>query len=251
MSKIHHFFKNITKNFTLTTPVAILLGAVIISFGLMGYGLITSNNSSQGLVNNPLPKILKNAGLKEKAFTACVNSGEMASAVSNSTQDGVKAGVNGTPSTFILREENGVQYVVANISGAQSQNVFKQAIDNALSLTSVTKLSPFKGNPITVNDLQEVSTPSKVYVVEYSDAECPFCIGLHNTMKEIRTDYTGKISFVYRNFPLTSIHQHAQKEAEMIACAGKLGGAKALYGYIDGTFDYKVKNNIGFMTLNN
>lgn len=247
MSKIHHFFKKIIKSFILTTPIAILLGAVIISFGLMGYGLIINNNSSQK-ITNPLPKILKNIAIKEKAFTTCVNSGETASSVSASTQDGAQAGVNGTPSTFIIKEKDGTQYVVANISGAQSEEFFKQAIDNALTLTTVDKLPRFKGKPVVNSDLQEVTSPTDVYVIEYSDAECPFCISLHDTMKKIRTDYNGKISFVYRNFPL-SFHLHAQKEAEMIACAGKLGGAKAMYGYIDGTFDYKVKSNIGYMTL--
>lgn len=242
--KKHH-----NKNFALTTPVAIIIASVILSGGIMGYGFITTNGTTSS-TSNPLPKILKELKINKKAFTTCVNSGEMTASVTSEINDAsTNAGVNGTPTTFIIREENGVQYIASTVSGAQTEDFFKQAIDSALSLTSVNKLPVFKGKAITSEDIQEVTTPSKVYVLEYSDAECPFCIRLHDTMKKIRTDYAGKISFVYRNFPLTQIHQHAQKEAEMITCAGKIGGAEAMYGFIDKVFDYKIKNNVGYITL--
>jgi protein-disulfide isomerase len=250
MQKIHHHLKTIIKSFTLTTPVAILLGAVIISGGLMGYGYITTNNSSNNSAN-PLPKILKSIKVKEKAFTECVNSEKASSTVALSLKDGVQAGVNGTPSTFILVEKDGVQYVVGDmIVGNPGAEFIQQMINEALSPNSGIKLQPFKGKPITSADLQESTTPTNVYIVEYSDAECPYCIGLHSDMKKIRTDNTGKISFVYRNFPLPPyLHKHAKAEAQMIFCAGELGGAKGMYRYLDETFDWKAKNNIGFMTL--
>ncbi len=236
------------KGFVLTTPLAIIIAAVIIAGGLMGYGLITSGGSSSSSANNPVTKILKDLKLNKKTFTACVVNGDMAPTVTASLQDGSQAGVQGTPSTFIIKEQDGVQYVVAMVDGARPEEFFKQAIDQALNTTSVAKLEKFKGKPVDANDLVESNGPTKVYVVEYSDAECPYCISLHTTMKKIRTDYAGKITFVYRHYPLP-FHQHAQKEAEMISCAGKLGGSKAYYGFIDSAFDYKLKSNIGFMTL--
>jgi protein-disulfide isomerase len=246
MQKIHHYLKNIK----LTTPIAIIIGAIIISLGLMGYGLIINNNTSQ-TSTNPLPKILKDIKIKEKDFTACVNNGDTKSLVASSTEDGVNAGVNGTPSIFVLREKDGIQYVVGDmIVGNPGPEFLQQIINESLSTNSTIKLQPFKGKSITSTDLQESGAPTNVYIVEYSDAECPYCIGLHDTMKKIRTDNAGKISFIYKNFPLPpSLHKHAQKEAEMIACAGKLGGAKAMYGFIDASFDWKIKNNVGYMTL--
>ena len=207
MHKIKHFFQkvaNIFKNFTLTTPVAIVLGAIIIALGLMGYGLITSNGGSSNSSANPLPAILKTVGINKNAFAKCVDSGERAQVVTDSINDGIKAGVNGTPSTFILRQENGVFYVVNNISGAQDVNFFKQSIEQAINLTDVSKLPKFAGRYIDQNDLQEVTNPSKVFVVEYSDAECPFCTRLHPTMKQIRTDYAGRIFFCLQKFPIST-----------------------------------------------
>lgn len=259
MNKITHHFSKLNeacKQFTLTTPKAILIGAIIIalsilSLGSMGYQISITRVGPTIAASNPLPSILKAVGINKNDFAKCVDSDERAQDVAQSTNDGVAAGVNGTPATFILREEGGIFYTVANISGAQSEEFFTQAIDQALALTNVSKLTKFDGRAIDQNDLQEVSTPTKVYVVEYSDAECPFCTRLHPTMKDIRTAYAGKISFVYRNFPLTSIHPHAQKEAEMISCVGMLGGAKAYYPFIDAVFDWKIKNNQGYLPWGN
>lgn len=58
-----------------------------------------------------------------------------------------------------------------------------------------------------------------VTIVEFSDFECPFCGGLYPTLKEVEKNYEGKIRVVYRQFPLTNIHPHAQKAAEASLCA--------------------------------
>ena len=254
MSKIHHHVSKIShafKNITLTTPVAILLGAVIISGGLMGYGLIMQGGTSgtPGTIANPLPKMLKALGINKNDFATCLDTGAMASAVGASTQDGIQAGVTGTPTTFIIKEENGVQYVVATVSGAQTHEFFKQAIDQALTSTTISKLPRFTGKNIDPSELEGGVKSSKVYVVEYSDLECPFCISVYGTLKQIRTEYKDSVSFAYRNFPLTQIHQHAQKEAEMISCVAKLGGTKAYYSIIDSMFEFKIKNNIGYIPV--
>lgn len=79
-------------------------------------------------------------------------------------------------------------------------------------------------------------------IVEYSDPECPYCVTLHPTMKQIRTAYEDRVAFVYRHFPLTQIHFNAFDESKAIACAGTLGGAKTFYEYVDGLYGYKVVN---------
>ncbi len=105
--------------------------------------------------------------------------------------------------------------------------------------TPGTQTTSFTGKPIDGTDYVEGKTNSKVVVVEYSDPECPYCISLHPTMKQLRTDYGDKIAFVYRHFPLTQIHPHAYDEAKAIACAGTLGGKEKYYEYIDALFGYK------------
>ena len=49
----------------------------------------------------------------------------------------------------------------------------------------------------------------EVTVVEFSDFQCPACASVSEPLKEILKKYEGKVSFVYRHFPLTSIHKNA------------------------------------------
>lgn len=101
----------------------------------------------------------------------------------------------------------------------------------------------FLGKAIGENETVYGNTASKVFLVEYSDTECPYCSDFYSTIKQIMPEYKNKIGFVYRNFPLTNIHPHAQKESEALLCAEKLGGVNAYYGMMFAMFDYKVANN--------
>ncbi|MEK7503086.1 MAG: DsbA family protein [Patescibacteria group bacterium] len=67
---------------------------------------------------------------------------------------------------------------------------------------------------------------AKVAVIEYSDFECPFCGRMFSeTLPQIKENFikTGDVKFIYRHFPLKSIHQYAQKAAEASECAGEQG----------------------------
>jgi len=110
-------------------------------------------------------------------------------------------------------------------------------------LTSGTSSAPatiFKGKPIDESDLVTGDTKSKVFVVEYSDTECPFCAQLHPTIKKLKEEYNEKVGFVYRYFPLTQIHPNAFGEAQAIHCVGKLMGAEKREMYINAMFAYKI-----------
>jgi protein-disulfide isomerase len=65
-----------------------------------------------------------------------------------------------------------------------------------------------------------------VTIVEFSDYQCPFCQRFVNaTFPEIKRDYidTGKVRYVFRDFPLDPIHPQARKAAEAAHCAGEQG----------------------------
>ncbi len=61
-----------------------------------------------------------------------------------------------------------------------------------------------------------------VTIVEYSDFQCPFCERFHGTMKQIMTDYKGKVRWVYRHLPL-SFHDEAVSAAVASECAAAQG----------------------------
>ena len=63
-------------------------------------------------------------------------------------------------------------------------------------------------------------------IVEFSDFQCPYCARFREqTFDLIKENYvdTGKVKFVYRDFPLSSIHPMAQKASEASECADEQG----------------------------
>lgn len=211
------------KNSFLTTPVAILLGALVIAIAiLMNGGIIklgkpptaaqpSSAPQSQTVKN--LKDLAAKLGLDQNKFNSCLDSGSKNSLVRADLDDGTKAGVQGTPAFFI----NG-----RLISGAVPFEQFKSVIDEELNGSA-----PATTQRVTVGngDLPPLGKDSaKVTMVEFSDYQCPFC-GRHFTQAEpqIKKEYidTGKVKFYYRDFPLSQIHQGAQKAAEAARCAGE------------------------------
>ena len=59
-----------------------------------------------------------------------------------------------------------------------------------------------------------------VTLVEFTDYECPYCKRhFQLTLDTLLALYGTKMKYVIRNFPLTSLHAHAQKAAEAAECA--------------------------------
>lgn len=78
-----------------------------------------------------------------------------------------------------------------------------------------------------------------VTIIEFSDYQCPFCGRFWSeTLGQIKTQYidTGKVKFVYRDFPLTSIHPMAQPAAEATECIRDKGGDEAFWKLHDEIF---------------
>lgn len=97
--------------------------------------------------------------------------------------------------------------------------------------------------PITNDDWIRGDKNAPIKIVEYSDTECPFCKRHHETLKKLVEDYKGKVAWVYRSFPIPSLHAKAQKEAEALECAGDLGGNDAFWKYTDMVYENTPSND--------
>jgi protein-disulfide isomerase len=98
---------------------------------------------------------------------------------------------------------------------------------------------------ITPEDHLRGNLSAPVKIVEFSDLECPFCKRFHQTMLTIEKEYvaTGKIAWVYRQFPLEQLHPKAPKEAEATECVAELGGNDKFWQYLDKIFAITPSNN--------
>ncbi len=67
------------------------------------------------------------------------------------------------------------------------------------------------------------SDQKKVILIEYGDFQCPGCASLFPKLKPLKEQYKDQLTFVFRNFPLTSIHPNALAAATAAEAAGLQG----------------------------
>ena len=68
-----------------------------------------------------------------------------------------------------------------------------------------------------------------ITLVEYGDYECPYCGMAHPIVKSVQRRLGDQLRFVFRHFPLTAMHPHAEPAAEMAEAAGVHGKFWAMH----------------------
>jgi protein-disulfide isomerase len=68
-----------------------------------------------------------------------------------------------------------------------------------------------------------------VTLVEYGDFECPHCGRAHPILKAVQRRLGDRLRFVYRHFPLTQAHPHAEHAAQAAEAAGQQGKFWAMH----------------------
>ena len=74
--------------------------------------------------------------------------------------------------------------------------------------------------PVSSRDHMQGSPLAPVILVEYGDYECPFCGQAYLVVKEVQRLLGKQLCFVFRNFPLSAAHPHAEHAAEAAEAAG-------------------------------
>jgi protein-disulfide isomerase len=67
------------------------------------------------------------------------------------------------------------------------------------------------------------SADARVTLVEYGDYECPYCGEAYPIVKDIQERMGERLRFVFRNFPISTSHPHAEQAAEAAEAAGAQG----------------------------
>ena len=83
----------------------------------------------------------------------------------------------------------------------------------------MTKLSV----AVSAKDHRQGDPDAPCTLVEYGDYQCPSCGQAYPIVKRIQKHYGKRLSFVFRNFPLTQMHPFAEPAAETAEFAGANG----------------------------
>jgi protein-disulfide isomerase len=107
--------------------------------------------------------------------------------------------------------------------------------------------------PVSERDHIQGSLDAPVTLVEYGDYECPYCGQAHLVMKALQQQVGDLMCFVFRNFPLTTMHPHAAHAAEAAEAAGAQGKFwemhDTLYEYQDALSDPDLVEYAGALGL--
>lgn len=85
---------------------------------------------------------------------------------------------------------------------------------------SIVAASDQNGN---IGDHVKGSDKNEILFIEYGDFQCPSCGGAYPNVKTLLDEYGEDVTFVFRNFPLTSMHPNALAAAASAEAAGLQG----------------------------
>jgi protein-disulfide isomerase len=77
--------------------------------------------------------------------------------------------------------------------------------------------------PVSDKDHAQGPPEAPVTLVEYGDYECPYCGKAYPAVRRIQRMMDDRLRFVFRNFPLNTLHEHASQAAQAAEAAGAQG----------------------------
>ena len=98
---------------------------------------------------------------------------------------------------------------------------------------------------VAVNDDDNIkgNPDAKVTIIEFSDFQCPFCQKFHPTVQQALDEYGDNVRWVYKHFPLDSIHPNARPAANAAECAGEQG---KFWEYGDELFENQARLGVAY-----
>lgn len=205
----------------------LLPGSVVIAGAIVAGTLFFTGGLPQGAPQKQgdlFQELAKQIGVNMNTFNDCVAKRTYQNKVQNDLEEGTALGVQGTPGSFV----NGIE-----VNGAISYEQLKPMIDAALSGARGDLADKIQ---ITSQDHMRGNASAPVTIVEFSDLQCPYCAAFHPTLQRILQEYGDKVSWVYRHYPIDSIHSKARPGAEAAECVFEQKKDDGFWKFVDGVF---------------
>lgn len=245
--------------FTLSLPVAIVIAGVLIAGAIV---LSRKAPTPSLLTNSPIDQALATAsaiGIKPNSIKSCIEDRDQQARVERDSDNGKALGINGTPYNIVVGP-NDVRFAVpgafpkeffATVVALMESNAPRGTtaydvtdVENIYTSVMVDGVLPLIKDDVTAAMLAidpaidhiRGNADAAYTIVEYSDFECPYCQVHHDTMKELIAENTN-INWVYRHFPLVTIHKGAVTLAEAAECIAQKQGNDAFWEFADKNFE--------------
>ncbi len=90
-------------------------------------------------------------------------------------------------------------------------------------------MEDFTAPQVTEDDHIRGPVDAPVTILEYGDYECPYCRGAFRDVHRLLDQHPTLIRFVFRNFPISQLHPHAEDAAEAAEAAAAQGKFWEMY----------------------
>jgi protein-disulfide isomerase len=145
-----------------------------------------------------------------------------------------------------LTKEEQDKQIRAYLQQNKEQEVTSSIISAALSKKELVVLYPRPQEPVYAIEIKDndpvrygpnatdttpagcKGTECAITVVEYSEFQCPFCVRVLPAVKQLLSEYKGKVRWTVRDFPL-SFHDRARPAAIAAKCAQEQGKYWQMY----------------------
>lgn len=95
------------------------------------------------------------------------------------------------------------------------------------SVQTVQPSEPYAGEqillsrPVESDDHSQGEASASVTLLMYGAYECPHCVEGNQIVKQLQRHFGDTLRFVFRHFPRTNVHPHAEAAAEVAEAAGE------------------------------
>ena len=218
------------------TQIIIIIGLIGLAFylGFSGVGdskkeLVEDQSVEQPKENlvgmEAARKVASEMGINIDEFNSCVEDPAIAQKVKDQQDLGEKAGVTGTPGSFVY---DTVTKKAIELGGAAPLDTIK---------SKLADLKAGKGvdidiAPINEEDFVKGNSEARYVVMEWSDYECPYCGRFQESVNQLVEQDTD-VKWVYRQFPLDGLHPNTRQKSIAALCVGKIAGNDAFWQFSD------------------